>query len=317
MAALLSVVIPTHNRSAEVGHAIRSVLSQEVEPLEVVVADDASTDDTPEVLARLAEADARVKVVRSDSPLGPCGTRNLALEVAQGDLVGFCDDDDAWLPGIARHVVEYLSVHPEVHVVSSWHDVVHVDPYRRVPYRGPLVYGHNELLWQNFAGLPFAIVQRAAVPFDLRFDPALPTGEDWDLWLRCAQERPMHTVPHIGYAYTQHSGSRVTHNVVAQTEGRRNFLAKHHDAMEPACRLFHEAMLARYEGDRAAMLRAVTTASGYVRRERAFALSALSVAAFAGHAGPRRQDPGLQGRLMARLVGRRGVARRSLRTAGH
>jgi hypothetical protein len=310
---LLSVVIPTRNRSVEVGRAIRSVLDQDV-PLEVIVVDDASTDGTPGVLDRLADADGRVKPVRSESQLGPCESRNLALDVAQGEFVGFCDDDDAWLPGVGRHSLEYLQAHADVHAVSSWHDVVHVELQRTVRYRGPLVYGHHELLWQNFAALPFGVVRRAGVPFDLRFDPALPAVEDWDLWLRCARERPMHTVPRVGYAYTQHGGSRVSRSSLTQTESRRTFVAKHRDAMEPACRLFHEAVLAGYDGGPAAMLRTVASATGYAPGERAFALSALSVSVVAGRVvGPPRRDPGLQARLLARLVAHPGVARRARR----
>ena len=88
------------------------------------------------------------------------------------------------------------------------------------------------------------MLRRAALSFDIGFDPALPTGEDWDLWLRCAQERPFCTLPRAGYLYTQHGGDRVTRTASAQVEGRRNFVAKHASAMTPSCRLYHEALIA-------------------------------------------------------------------------
>src|SRR5215472_9662532 len=102
---LLSVVLPTRNRPRLLARAAASVLAQDVGSLELVVVDDASTDDTPDVLDRLTGLDERVRVVRTASPLGPCEARNRGLEEAEGELVSFCDDDDVWLPA-AHHVVD-------------------------------------------------------------------------------------------------------------------------------------------------------------------------------------------------------------------
>ncbi len=164
---------------------------------------------------------------RTDATVGPCVARNRGLAVAQGELVAFCDDDDAWFPGVGEVLVGFLSEHPDVVAASSWHVVLHADSGSAAVFRGPLEYGHDQLLWQNFVALPFAMVRRNALRFEVSFDPDLPTGEDWDLWLRCSQDGLVRTVPHVGYLYTQHGGSRVTRTAAAQVTGRRNFLAKH------------------------------------------------------------------------------------------
>lgn len=310
MATLLSVILPTHDRADDLQRAAASVLAQDIRDLELVVVDDASADSTPEILERMATQDRRLRVVRSDSQLGPCEARNLALATATGDLVGFCDDDDVWLPGAARTLLDYLDGHPDTGAVSSWHDVSHSELGKTVSFRGPLRYGSRHLLWQNFVALPFGIIRRSALSFDVRFDPALPTGEDWDLWLRCAQERPICTLPKVCYVYTQHRRSRVTRTAAAQIEGRQNFLDKHRAAMPPACRLYHQTVIAGYEHGRSAMMRTLASVEGFSPRDRGFVSLVLACSQAASRVGQHRRDPGLQARLMASMVGGRRRGRR-------
>lgn len=296
--------MPTHNRARELGRAAWSVLSQDVDGLELVIVDDDSSDDTAEVLDRLAAQDPRVRVVRTASTVGPCVARNQGLEVAQGELVAFCDDDDAWFPGVGAVVVEFLAEHPDVVAASSWHVVLHAETGGAAVFRGPLEYGRDQLLWQNFVALPFAVLRRGALSFAVSFDPDLPTGEDWDLWLRCAQDGRVRTVPHVGYLYTQHRGSRVTRTAEAQVTGRRNFVAKHGASMSGSCRLFHETVVAGYEGGRGAMLRGLLPGRGRSTRDAVVVAGLLASSFGAVKVGRRRRDPGLQARLMASQLAR-------------
>ncbi|HVA03644.1 MAG TPA: glycosyltransferase family 2 protein [Acidimicrobiales bacterium] len=304
MTALLSVVMPTHDRAREVVRAATSVLSQDVDAMELVIVDDSSTADSVEVLDRLAREDPRVRIVRTAGSVGPCVARNEGLEVARGELVAFCDDDDAWFPGVGRVLLDFLDAHPDVVAASSWHVVHHADGGGAAVFRGPLEFGSRQLLWQNFVALPFAVVRRAALSFDVRFDPDLPTGEDWDLWLRCSREGLVRTVPHVGYLYTQHGGSRVTRAVEAQVTGRRNFVAKHGATMTGACRLYHETVLAGYEQGRGAMVRSLGPGGGRSVRDVTSVGFLLASNFVASRAGQRRRDPGLQARLMASLLAR-------------
>jgi len=305
VSVLLSVVMPTHDRAADLERAAASVLAQDVDHLELVVVDDASGDDTPEVLGRLAGRDARVRVVRTEGPLGPCEARNRGLAVARGELVAFCDDDDAWFPGVGRAVTEFLAAHPDVVAASAWHVVAHRADGATAVFRGPLRYDSSHLLWQNVIALPFAVVRRTLLSFDVGFDPDLPTGEDWDLFLRCSFEGPVRTVPVVGYLYTQHGGARVTRTADAQAVGRRNFVRKHGARMSGPCRLYHETVLAGYAEGRAGMRHRLRR-PGTPARDAAAVAAVLAASAAAARLGQRRGDPGLQARLMTRLVGGRG-----------
>ncbi len=300
-AHLVSVVMPTRNRPERLERAARSVLQQRTVELELVIVDDASSDHTPEVAAELAD-DRRVQVVRNHQPLGPGGSRNRGISVARGDLVGFCDDDDTWLPGTARSVIDVFEADDEVGVVTSWHRVVHEATGRTANYRGPLAYGYRQLLWFNFVALPFGVIRRALFPDDLMVDTALPSCEDWDLWLRCARTRPIRTVPQVLYGYHQHGGGRVTRGGSADRVGRQRFLDKHAEAMSAACREYHELVVAQLDGGRPG-LRARLAASSRTPVAATLAGSVLAVGAAAGLVGARRRDPGLGARLTAAMLG--------------
>lgn len=105
---LVSVVIPTFNRQAELERAVASVLAQDYAPLEVVVVDDASTQ---EVRLDLPPGDqARVRWVRLGRNDGGATARNAGIDAARGELVAFLDSDDLWISEkLARQVGLYLA----------------------------------------------------------------------------------------------------------------------------------------------------------------------------------------------------------------
>jgi glycosyltransferase involved in cell wall biosynthesis len=91
---LITAIIPTYNRAAEVCRAIDSVLAQTYRNIEVIVVDDGSTDDTQ---VRLQAYAGRVRVVKQTNA-GPGAARNHGVRLSSGDIVAFLDSDDVWLP---------------------------------------------------------------------------------------------------------------------------------------------------------------------------------------------------------------------------
>ncbi len=311
-AHLLSVVLPTHNRPERLERAARSVLAQEGAELELLIVDDASSDRTPEVTESLAD-DPRVRVLCNPESLGPGGSRNRGIAAARGDLLGFCDDDDAWLPGAASVVLERFDTDTEVGVVTSWHRVVHDRTGRTALFKGPLTYGADHLLWFDLVAIPFGVIRRAMFPDDLAVDAGLRSCEDWDLWLRCAQTRPIATVPRALYNYHQHGGDRVTREDSGPVLGRQGFLDRHAGSMSSSCRIYHELVVAELGGGRGAV--AGKLAADYrMPAATALALSVLAAGSAASALGTRRRDPGLPARMMRRLPVPTATADRGERT---
>lgn len=115
---VVSVVIPTHNRRDLLLRAVASVLDQDTAArVEIVVVDDASTDDTGAVLKRAHPDDARVRLMTS-SRRHASGARNLGFAAARGAFVCFLDSDDCWLPGTLGVLLEVFERYPALAFVS-------------------------------------------------------------------------------------------------------------------------------------------------------------------------------------------------------
>lgn len=284
------------------------MLGQGVDHIEVIVVDDGSSDDTPAVLDRLTTEDKRVRAVRNEDPVGPCAARNRGIEIAEGDFIATCDDDDEWMAGAGPTMLDFMREHPDVGAASSWHEVVHGN--KRATFRGPLRYSARTLLWMNVVAIPFIFIRRASFAQDPRYDTEIRIGEDWELCLRCALERPIRTVPVALYSYRQHGTSRVTRDSDMPARTRQSLMAlvsKHGQRMSKACVIYHQAVAELAVGGRAGatrLLRSEALRSPRAAAAAARAASLLAMNTQAAKIGVRRADPGLPFRLTARAVGR-------------
>jgi len=115
----ISVVIPTYNRSHTLARALDSVIAQSVQPLEIIVIDDGSTDDTG-TLVKSQYPD--VKLYRQSNH-GVSHARNRGIESANGEWIAFLDSDDAWYPGKLEAQLRELERNPSIrlcHTDEHW-----------------------------------------------------------------------------------------------------------------------------------------------------------------------------------------------------
>lgn len=98
MTPRISVIVPAYRCEKTAEKSIRSALSQSVHEIEVIVADDASDDGTPAILAGLRQEDARIRVITLPENKGVANARNVAARAAQADWIAFLDSDDLWTP---------------------------------------------------------------------------------------------------------------------------------------------------------------------------------------------------------------------------
>jgi glycosyltransferase involved in cell wall biosynthesis len=106
----VSVVVPVYNGARYLTAAIESILAQETRPLEIIIVDDGSTDDTPRVVNRFSDW---VFAIHQDN-LGPSAARNNGIKQATAPLVAFLDADDMWLPTALTHHLAILKTNPAV-----------------------------------------------------------------------------------------------------------------------------------------------------------------------------------------------------------
>ncbi|HEX6624955.1 MAG TPA: glycosyltransferase [Pyrinomonadaceae bacterium] len=196
---LVSVVVPTYNYGRFIGETLDSLRAQTYPDWECVVVDDGSTDDTEEIVARVAAADPRVRYLRQRNRRQAVA-KNKGLADARGVYVQFLDADDLLEPRKFERQVEYLERHPEVDLVYG--DMLYFDaddPSRRTRRLEaeaggawmPEVSGRGSevlvpLLRNNIMVINSPLLRRGVVADVGPFDERLPPVEDWDYWIRCA-----------------------------------------------------------------------------------------------------------------------------------
>ena len=156
VAGSVSVVMPTHNGYKFVGEALEGISTQTLEPRELIVVDDASTDRTCDLVTAFAQrAPFAVRLIRltknSGSPTRPI---NVAIRAASGEYIAVCDQDDVFCPDKLRQQVAVLDKHPEVACVASLAGVL--GQPGEIIQAGPLIR-HIEALGEkrtNFVQFP-------------------------------------------------------------------------------------------------------------------------------------------------------------------
>jgi len=185
---LVSVGIPSYNRAVVVGDAVRSVLQQTHSHLEVIVVDDASTDETAAAIARID--DPRLRYLRHGTNRGGADARNTAIAAATGEDVAFLDSDDLWHPDKLARQLAALTACPERTVCYTRVEATTPgQPSAFYPKRGiaPDELVANYLfLGEGGDGAMFtSTLLLARSLFDeVRFRPGLKKHHDLDLVLR-------------------------------------------------------------------------------------------------------------------------------------
>ncbi len=123
----VSVVIRTYNRARHTAIAIRSVLDQTIRPAEVIVVDDASTDETADVMEVLAHENPLIKLVRLDHNRGMAGAQEVGVGAAAGDFIAFLDSDDVWDPSHLETAVAAVATHPAAVLLYAKYGLIDVE----------------------------------------------------------------------------------------------------------------------------------------------------------------------------------------------
>lgn len=208
----VSVIIPTYNRARVLHRAMRSVLAQTHRNLELIIADDASTDDTEEMVKSFG--DDRIVYLRQERNRGASAARNLGLAHARGALIAFQDSDDEWLLDNLERQIEALRAagpgygatfgmkliygHDEAHVYGEGRTCVAPDRDRPVT-PGELT---TQLLYGNLISPQTLLLTADAARKVGKFDERLPCNNDWEYMLRLSRVTKIgHTPAPVVVAY--------------------------------------------------------------------------------------------------------------------
>lgn len=180
---ILSVIVPVHNGSQWLGETLNSLLAQTYPNFEIVLVDDASTDNLADVLAGFC--DARLHTVHLKKNVGVSAARNLGVEMAKGRYIAFCDADDLCQPQRFELQLAFLEQHPETGVCGSSFTCFDTQDRETVMHPASDEEIRKALMQGNCFGLS-TIMARSNILKSNRFDETLNVAEDYELWTRLA-----------------------------------------------------------------------------------------------------------------------------------
>jgi glycosyltransferase involved in cell wall biosynthesis len=200
MPDLITAIIPTYNRARYLPRALQSVAAQDHRPLEAIVVDDGSKDNTADLIpaqkALLAARGVELTYLRQKNG-GPARARNAGLDLAQGKYIACLDSDDMWKPAFLSTMLRLLDTYPTAGLAFGGY--LCIDPDDRLTGERPTGLPpepREALLRHPFPGImdymptgtPCIMMRRVAIDEVGQFDFNLHIGEDWDLWYRIGKK---------------------------------------------------------------------------------------------------------------------------------
>ena len=204
----ISVIIPLYNKEREIEGTIRSVLAQRLQPLEIVVVDDGSTDRS----AALVEAipSPLIRLVRQPNA-GECAARNRAIAESRGELLALLDADDEWEEGFLEEIASLYREFPGCGIYSTAFRVVSHDGIFPAPT--PTRRGIVENFFRDSAHRYVSIPSASAIPREVidrvgGFPDGMKMGGDLYMWIKIARRYPVCFSPQPLCRYSKVASNR-------------------------------------------------------------------------------------------------------------
>jgi glycosyltransferase involved in cell wall biosynthesis len=208
--AVVTVVMPAYEAAAFIGEAIQSVLAQTFADWQLVVVDDGSTDQTPEILA--ACGDRRIRLIQIEHTGLPAVARNEALRRSESPYVAFLDADDVWRPHKLARQLAMFDSQPELGLVHTGFERLSDGALEPVPSPPELTASESlfeRLAVQNYVANSSVLLRRELLDRHglLDEDPQLRGAEDLELWLRLSQHTTFGYVDEPLVVYRLHASN--------------------------------------------------------------------------------------------------------------
>ena len=187
----VSIVMPAYNAAKTIRESIASVIAQTYEDWELIVIDDCSTDNTPELVRNIAANDSRIRLLINEHNLGAASTRNIGIIEAQSDRIAFLDSDDLWHKDKLEKHLQFIT---ETGAEISYTGTAYINEAGQISkYTLPAKreFTYKDLLRRNIMSCSSVIVRRdimIATPFAQGF-----IHEDYVVWMQILQD--------VGQAY--------------------------------------------------------------------------------------------------------------------
>jgi len=178
----ITAIIPTFQSEKVITRALISVLAQTCPVDQIIVIDDASSDQTVSVVRIFATGHPQIKILVNTKNLGPGPTRNIAWDSAKTEFIAFLDADDTWHPDKLETQINWFKRHPDAAICGTQHCVID-KPHGNNDPDETSVFSLKNLLRRNRFSTPSVMLRRDITP---RFSSELRLSEDYLLWMEIA-----------------------------------------------------------------------------------------------------------------------------------
>lgn len=216
---LVTVLMPNHNGGKYLAEAIQSVLNQTFEDFELLIVEDASTDNSREVIASFK--DPRIRVIPFENNEHICFALNTGLSEAGGKYIARLDSDDRWYPDKLRRQVEYLEAHPECGASFTWVNVIDetgrtltekesiFPAIFRSPNRPRTQWVHDFYFQGSLLCHPSAVFPKAVIDELGPYRISLVQLQDYEMWIRIAKHYDLYVFeePLMDYRHALKGGN--------------------------------------------------------------------------------------------------------------
>jgi len=201
----ISVLMSVHNGEPYLPSSVESILRQTLADWELVIIDDASTDNTGSILAEYAQQDTRIVWLTNPMNLGLAESLNIGLKVARGEYIARQDADDISLPSRFEEQVAFMDAHPEIGIAGTWVEImgdkqgIWSHPINSEEIRCALLF-YNPVTHSSVM-----IRREPFVAAGLGYDRRFVNAEDYALWVRASRHLALGTIPKVLLRYRVHS----------------------------------------------------------------------------------------------------------------
>jgi len=204
---LVSVVIPAYNEEKYIASAIDSIIKQTYKSWEIIVVNDASTDNTINIIEKYK--DDRIHIINNQQNMGAGEAQNIGFMNAKGTYIAILAGDDVACPDRLQRQVQYLTDNPEIGLLGTGYKIIDQDSVtvRKVQYELSPIEVRWKLLYGNPIGASTVMFKTKILAECGMYDCNIVYGEDMELWARIAQKYDIAVIPDILTQYRVHSGS--------------------------------------------------------------------------------------------------------------
>lgn len=206
---LVSIIVRTKDRPKLLENALQSISSQTYRPLEVILVNDGGCDIDIEVLRKILK-DISLDYIRLQKNTGRAHAGNVGLESAQGEYIGFLDDDDEFYPDHVFILVSHLrQCNCKVAYTDSLMAYKEYDPETSelVDIRKEVLFSqdfnYDYLIFENYIPFMCLLFEREVLVGSGGFDGELNIYEDWDLLIRIGEKHAFHHIKQTTADYNQ------------------------------------------------------------------------------------------------------------------